>query len=51
MGGRGQATEPPRLFSFEWHPYAVDLTVDYLQNRQHSWNCGLNQRWSVPPHY
>jgi uncharacterized protein YndB with AHSA1/START domain len=21
--------EPPRLFSFNWHPYAVDPTVDY----------------------
>ena len=21
--------EPPRLFSFSWHPYAVDMTKDY----------------------
>ena len=24
-----QAMEPERLFSFTWHPYAVDPTVDY----------------------
>jgi uncharacterized protein YndB with AHSA1/START domain len=24
-----QAIEPPRLFSFRWHPYAVDPAVDY----------------------
>jgi len=24
-----QAMEPERLFSFTWHPYAVDRTVDY----------------------
>lgn len=23
--------EPPRLFSFRWHPYAVDSTIDYTQ--------------------
>ena len=23
--------EPPRLFAFEWHPYAVDIAVDYSQ--------------------
>jgi uncharacterized protein YndB with AHSA1/START domain len=25
------AMEPPRLFSFTWHPYAVDPDVDYSQ--------------------
>ncbi|MDB5051747.1 MAG: vanillate O-demethylase oxidoreductase VanB [Fibrobacteres bacterium] len=24
-----QAMEPERLFSFTWHPYAIDLNVDY----------------------
>lgn len=24
---------PPRLFSFQWHPYAVDPEVDYSQER------------------
>jgi uncharacterized protein YndB with AHSA1/START domain len=24
-----EAIEPQRLFSFRWHPYAVDPTVDY----------------------
>lgn len=24
-----QKMESPRLFSFTWHPYAVDLTIDY----------------------
>jgi uncharacterized protein YndB with AHSA1/START domain len=23
------AMEPPRLFSFRWHPYAIDPAVDY----------------------
>jgi uncharacterized protein YndB with AHSA1/START domain len=23
--------EAPRLFSFEWHPYAIDPKVDYTQ--------------------
>ena len=23
--------EPPRLFSFRWHPYAVDAAADYAQ--------------------
>jgi uncharacterized protein YndB with AHSA1/START domain len=23
--------EPERLFSFTWHPYAVDVTVDYAK--------------------
>lgn len=26
-----QAMEPERLFSFTWHPYAVDPTADYSQ--------------------
>lgn len=26
-----QKIEPERLFSFTWHPYAVDPTVDYSQ--------------------
>jgi len=26
-----QAMEPERLFSFTWHPYAVDPIVDYSQ--------------------
>src|SRR5579862_2093725 len=26
-----QAMEPERLFSFTWHPYAVDPAVDYSQ--------------------
>jgi uncharacterized protein YndB with AHSA1/START domain len=26
-----QAMEPERLFSFAWHPYAVDPKVDYSQ--------------------
>jgi uncharacterized protein YndB with AHSA1/START domain len=26
-----QRMEPERLFSFTWHPYAVDATVDYSQ--------------------
>jgi len=26
-----QAIEPERLFSFTWHPYAVDPQVDYSQ--------------------
>jgi len=26
-----QAMEPERLFSFTWHPYAVDPKVDYAQ--------------------
>ena len=28
---RVKQMEPPRLFSFEWHPYAVDPNVDYSQ--------------------
>ena len=24
-----KAMEPERLFSFTWHPYAIDVTVDY----------------------
>lgn len=24
-----QAIEPPRLFSFTWHPYAIDPAIDY----------------------
>jgi len=23
--------EPERLFSFTWHPYAIEVTVDYSQ--------------------
>jgi uncharacterized protein YndB with AHSA1/START domain len=23
--------EPERLFSYRWHPYAIDTTVDYSQ--------------------
>jgi uncharacterized protein YndB with AHSA1/START domain len=26
-----QKTEPERLFSFTWHPYAVDPKIDYSQ--------------------
>lgn len=26
-----QAMEPERLFSFSWHPYAVDPKIDYSQ--------------------
>jgi uncharacterized protein YndB with AHSA1/START domain len=26
-----QQIEPPRLFSFHWHPYAIDPNVDYSQ--------------------
>ena len=26
-----QAMEPERLFSFTWHPYAVDPKIDYSQ--------------------
>jgi uncharacterized protein YndB with AHSA1/START domain len=25
--------EPPRLFSFNWHPYAVDPNVDYSKEQ------------------
>lgn len=28
---RVKQMEAPRLFSFEWHPYAVDPNVDYSQ--------------------
>jgi uncharacterized protein YndB with AHSA1/START domain len=28
---RIERMEPPRLFSFTWHPYAVDPVVDYSQ--------------------
>ena len=30
-GGRGAEDEPERLFSFTWHPYAVDPEVDYSE--------------------
>ena len=26
-----QKIEPPRLFSFHWHPYAIDPNVDYSE--------------------
>ena len=29
-----QKMEPERLFSFTWHPYAVDPTVDYSKEPQ-----------------
>jgi uncharacterized protein YndB with AHSA1/START domain len=29
MGGRGQKMEPERLFSFTWHPCAIDSNQDY----------------------
>jgi uncharacterized protein YndB with AHSA1/START domain len=29
MGNRAKEIEPERLFSFTWHPYAVDPTMDY----------------------
>lgn len=28
-----QKMEPERLFSFHWHPYAIDPNVDYSQER------------------
>jgi hypothetical protein len=28
VGGR-RAEEPERLFSFTWHPYAIDPKIDY----------------------
>ena len=28
-----QALEPERLFSFTWHPYAIDPSVDYSSER------------------
>jgi uncharacterized protein YndB with AHSA1/START domain len=28
-----QTMEPERLFSFTWHPYAADTSVDYSQER------------------
>ena len=29
MGSRRQKMEPEQLFSFTWHPYAIDPNVDY----------------------
>ena len=29
MGGRGPEIAPERLFSFTWHPYAIDPCQDY----------------------
>ena len=29
MGGRGPEIAPERLFSFTWHPYAIDPSQDY----------------------
>src|SRR6202044_2513389 len=29
FGGTGESGEPMRLFSFRWHPFAVDPGVDY----------------------
>ena len=43
-----QRMEPERLFSFTWHPYAIDPNTDYALNSQRLSNSNLNRRQPAP---